>query len=123
MVGGPSIIFHCYHEVGKTKIRENELGVKAKLCENVVGYDANALYLWAIMQYMPTGAFTRRRESNEFKKESSIKMATEWLEWESESRGIPIRHQVNDTEKRIGHRRLPVDGFHGASQTVFQFHG
>ena len=30
---------------------------------------------------------------------------------------------MNNTEKRIGERRLPVDGFHGPSQTVFQFHG
>ncbi|CAH3160600.1 unnamed protein product [Porites lobata] len=53
----------------------------------------------------------------------SIKMATEWLEWKAEEMGLRIRHQMNDTEKRIGERRLPVDGFHGPSQTVFQFHG
>ncbi|XP_031574896.1 uncharacterized protein LOC116308572 [Actinia tenebrosa] len=126
MVGGPSIIFHRYHEKDKTKIREVEVktkGVKAKTCQKIVGYDADALYLSAIMKDMPTGAFMRRREETGFKKESSVKMATEWLEWEAETRGIHIRHQVNDTEKRIGARRLPVDGFHGPSQTVFQFHG
>ena len=53
MVGGPSIIFHRYHEKDK----------------KIVGYDANALYLWAIMQDMPTGSFTRRREETGFKKE------------------------------------------------------
>ena len=31
--GGPSIIFHRYHEAGKTKIREAEEGEAAKLCE------------------------------------------------------------------------------------------
>ena len=31
--GGPSIIFHRYHEAGKTKIREAEKGQAAKLCE------------------------------------------------------------------------------------------
>ena len=31
--GGPSIIFHWYHEAGKTKIREAEEGEAAKLCE------------------------------------------------------------------------------------------
>ena len=30
---------------------------------------------------------------------------------------------MNDTEKRIGERRIPVDGFHAPSQTVFQFRG
>ena len=126
MVGGPSIIFHRYHEAEKTTIREKEMekqGKEPKMCQKIVGYDANALYLWAIMQDMPTGAFTRRREESGFKRESSSKMATEWLEWEAQNRGIHIRHQMNDTEKRIGERRLPIDGFHGHSHTVFQFHG
>ena len=37
--------------------------------------------------------------------------------------GIYIRHQLNNTEKRIGGRKLPVDGFHAQTQTVYQFHG
>ena len=45
-------------------------------------------------------------------------MATEWLEWEAQNHRICIRHQMNDTEKRIDERRL-----HAPSQTVFQFHG
>ena len=56
--GGPSIIFHRYHEAGTTKIREAEKGQAAKLCKKIVGYDANALYLWALMQNMPTGSYT-----------------------------------------------------------------
>ena len=126
MVGGPSIIFHRYHEAGKTKIREHDMraqGRDPKVCQKIVGYDANALYLWAIMQDMPTGPFTRRRAETGFKVERSTKMAEKWLEWEAYQRGIRIRHQINDTEKRIGERRLPVDGFHGPTQTVFQFHG
>lgn len=35
--GGPSIIFHRYHEAGKTKIREVERGQTANLCEKIVG--------------------------------------------------------------------------------------
>ena len=49
-------------------------------------------------------------------------MATEWLEWEAKQRKIYIRHELKSTEKRIGDKRLPVDGFHGPTQTVFQFH-
>ena len=45
--GGPSIIFNRYQKVNKTLIRGN------KLCKNIIGFDANALYLWAIMQDMP----------------------------------------------------------------------
>jgi len=124
--GGPSIIFHRYHEAGKTKIREVELkdkGIEPKTCQKVLGYDANALYLGAIMQDMPTGSYTRRRSDTNFKPEHSRRMADEWIAWEAVQRGIKIRNQLNDTEKRIGARKLPVDGFHGPSQTVFQFHG
>ena len=126
MVGGPSIIFHRYHEAGKTKIREKEMKdheKEPKVCEKIIGYDANALYLWALMQEAPTGTFTRRREETNFNKESSVRMANEWLKWEAKQRNIQIRHRLNDTEKRIGDRQLPVDGFHSQSRTVFQFQG
>ena len=125
-VGGPSIIFNRYHEKDKTNDRNVEMRAKGrepKPCKKVVGYDANALYLWAIMQDMPTGQYTRRLESDNFNRQWSGKMAIEWLEWEAYERGIKIRHEYNNTEKRIGARRLPVDGFHAESQTVFQFHG
>ena len=56
IIGGPAIIFHRYHEKDVTKICGEET------CRSIVGYDAIALYLWALMQDMPTGWFTRRRE-------------------------------------------------------------
>ena len=121
--GGPSIIFHRYHEAGKTKIRETERGQAAKLCQKIVGYDANALYLWAVMQNMPTGSYTRRLAENEFKPKGSIKMAIEWLEWVAHKERIHIRHQLNNVEKRVGDRKLPVDGFNPETRTVYQFHG
>lgn len=124
--GGPSIIFNRQHEAGTTYIRDVEMrekGLQPKQCQKLVGYDANALYLWAIMQDMPCGSYTRRRAENNFKRENSRRMADEWIAWEQHQRDISIRHQLNNTEKRIGARRLPVDGFHADSQTVFQFHG
>ena len=48
IVGGPAIIFHRYHENDVTKTRGEET------CRSIVGYEANALYLWALMQDMPT---------------------------------------------------------------------
>ena len=57
--------------------------LEPKPCKKVVGYDANALHLWAIMQDMPTGQYTRRLESDNFKKQWSGKMAVEWLEWQA----------------------------------------
>ena len=88
-------------------------GRESNMCQKIVRYDANALYLWAIRQDMPTGSFTRRRGETGFKKESSSKMATEWLEWKVLEGGIFIRHQMNNTEKRIGERKIPVGDFHG----------
>ena len=63
-----------------------------KLFKIVVGYDANTLYLWAIMQDMPTGQYTQRLESYGFKRQWSGKVAVEWLEWQAYQRGVKIRH-------------------------------
>jgi len=60
---------------------------------------------------MPTGSYTRRMAENEFKPKGSIRMAIEWLEWMAHKEGIYIRNQLNSTEKRIGGRKLLVDGF------------
>ena len=106
IVGGPAIIFHRYHEKDITKIRGEET------CRSIVGYDANALYLWALMQDMPTGWYTRRGEERQFRPQQAQpfgQMAVQWLTWEAAKNGCAIRHQVNGREKRIG--KLPVDGW------------
>ena len=54
IVGGPSIIFNRYQEVGKTTIREG-----GKPTKSVLGLDANALYLWGIQQEMPSQDYER----------------------------------------------------------------
>ena len=71
VVGGPSLSFHRYHEKGVTTLRQNEYGEAARPCRSIVGYDANALYLWSLMQDMPMGWYTRRREDNYFRPESA----------------------------------------------------
>ena len=119
IVGGPAIIFHRYHEKNVTRIRGG-----SELCRKVVGYDANALYLWAIMQDMPTGWYTRRREENKFRPQQAQpygQMAIQWLTRESDRTGCTIRHQGNGREKRIG--KLPVDGWCAETRTAYQFHG
>ena len=65
VVGGPSLVFTRYHEVGKTRIRSHQYtipregevitGAHAKLCQNILGYDANALYLSTMLREMPCG--------------------------------------------------------------------
>ena len=119
IVGGPAIIFHRYHEKDVTKIRGG-----GETCRSIVGYDANALYLWAIMQDMPTGWYTRRREENKFRPQQAQpygQMAIQWLTRESDRTGCTIRHQGNGREKRIG--KLPVDGWCAETHTAYQFHG
>ena len=118
IVGGPAIIFHRYHAKDVTKIRGGET------CRTVVGYDANALYLWALMQDMPCGWYTRRREEKQFHPQQAQpygQMAVQWLTRESERTGFSIRHQANGREKRIGN--LPVDGWCAQTRTAYQFHG
>ena len=126
MVGGPSIIFHRYHEAWRTKIREHYFGNLAKPCQSIIGYDANALYLWCLMQDMPTGFYVRRKACNQFKPYYVDKwgqMALQWLEWEAYQGNVHIRHKYNGKEKRIGRRNLSVDGWCSTTNTVYQFHG
>ena len=118
IVGGPAIIFHRYHENDITKIRGEET------CRSIVGYDANAQYLWALMQDMPTGWYTRHREERQFRPQRAQpfgQMAVQWLTWETAKNGCAIRHQVNGREKRIC--KLPVDGWCPETRTAYQFHG
>ena len=118
IVGGPAIIFHRYHEKDVTKIRGG-----GETCRSIVGYDANALYLWALMQDMPTGWYVRRRAENGFHPQQAQpygQMAIQWLTRESDRTGCTIRHQANGREKRIG--KLPVDGWCAETRTAYQFH-
>ena len=118
IVGGPAIIFHRYHEKNVTKIRAGET------CRSVVGYDANALYLWVLMQDMPCGWYTRRREEKRFQPQQAQpygQMAAQWLTSVSYTTGRTIRHQSNGREKRVG--KLLVDGWCAETRTAYQFHG
>ena len=51
IIGGPGIIFNRYKESGETFIRNNP----DKSCQKIIGYDANALYYWAIGKDFPAG--------------------------------------------------------------------
>ena len=56
VVGGPSLVFTRYHEVGKTRIRSHQVMRETpRLCQNILGYDANALYLSTMLREMPCG--------------------------------------------------------------------
>ena len=115
---GPAITFHLYHEKDITTIRGKET------CRSIVEYDANALYLWALMDDMPTGWYTRRREEKQFRMQHPHafgQIAVEWLTWESAKTGFAIHHPVNGSEKRIG--KPPVDGWCAKTRAAYKFHG
>ena len=118
-------MFHRYHEKDKTFIRPTEY-TDPKPCQLIYGVDANALYLWSIMQKMPTGHFVRRKKEDGFKRQAPRRyecMAINWLEWEAKNTEQHIRHQGNDSEKLIGMKRLPVYGFCRDTNTVYEFQG
>ena len=120
MVGGPAIIFKRYAEATKTAIRNNP----HKLCQNIIGYDANALYLWALSQPMPVGLYTHWQYAGpKLQPTYPWKEADEWLAWASHQRGTTLRSRMNEGEKRLGDRQLPVDGFDPASNTPYQYMG
>ncbi|EGZ08941.1 hypothetical protein PHYSODRAFT_339348 [Phytophthora sojae] len=52
IAGGPSIIFNRYAKRNEIKIRGG------RICKKIIGYDANALYLWALGNEMPCGRLT-----------------------------------------------------------------
>jgi len=53
VVGGPSLVFTWYHKVGVTKIRSYQKRAKPRLCQRILGCDANALYLSTMLEEMP----------------------------------------------------------------------
>ena len=120
MVGGPAIIFKRYAEASKTCIRNDP----EKMCQKVVGYDANALYLWALAQPMPVGLYTHWQYAGpKLQPTYPWKEADEWLAWASHQHQTTLRTRLNETEKRLGDRQLPVDGFDPASNTPYQYMG
>ena len=54
VVGGPSLVFTRLHEVDVTGIRSHQIA-EPRLCKNILGYDANALYLSTMLREMPCG--------------------------------------------------------------------
>jgi hypothetical protein len=81
VVGGPSIVFHRYHEASKTQIKRAklngntwQLGEGGNVVRQIVGYDANALYLWCMAQDMPCGKLQMFAVGEEKEKQENILM-------------------------------------------------
>jgi hypothetical protein len=118
IVGGPSIIFHRYHEKDQTFIRGN----RDKSVQGIKGYDANALYLWALMQKMPSDFPIIRKQEDGFKPRFVNyygKQSREWLAWVSHTNKVHLRTQFNGREKSLGDRYIRVDGWDMGSRTAY----
>ena len=125
IVGGPSIVFSRYHKKDMTKLRPST-EPSPKICQQITGFDANALYLATFMEEMPTGSPIRRKSETGFKPQFADtygRKAFGWLEYTAKTEGIKIHHKFNDTEFRVGRYGLPVDGYCAETGTVYQFHG
>ena len=80
VVGGPSLVFTRYHEVGVTKIRSHQI-TEPRLCKNIVGYDANALYLSTMLRDMPCGDGRVVHYNNKFSTKGMSKKQNE-ITWQ-----------------------------------------
>ena len=119
IVGGPSIIFTRDAEVGRTYIRDDP----NRPCANIVGYDANALYLDCIDKAMPCGGYVRRA-APDFKPDSRLNCEDmfNWMDYIMETEGVHILHARNHiSEVRIG--PYLVDGYDPNTRTVYEFNG
>ena len=119
IVGGPSIIFTRDAEVGRTFVRNDP----TRPCTNIVGYDANALYLDCIDKAMPCGGYVRRY-APDFKPDSRLSCEDmfHWMDYLMESEGVHILHGRNHIgEIRIG--PYLVDGYDPSTRTVYEYNG
>ena len=115
--GGPSIVMSRHQERDVTKIRGD------KTTQKVVGYDANGLYAWCLLQDMPIGNFRVRRKENNFQLDVEPKWmnAKEWLDWKSHESGMKIESAYNGKEHSVLTYKL--DGFCRDTNTILEFHG
>ena len=88
-----------------------------------MGYDANALYLWAIGQNFPAGYPLIRHQEKYFVHEfpQFSGGCPDWIDWLIHERNIEIQSAFHGGEKKIG--AYKVDSFCQKLDTVFEFYG
>ena len=107
IVGGPSIVYHRYHEKGLTKINRvhyNEeekewfYNTEGKSVDRIVGFDANALYLYCLGQEMLCG----KLEWIPTKEEYKIEYANETKDLSEEERQkYKNERQLDEKSKKL----------------------
>ena len=119
VVGGPSIIFTWEAEVRRTFIRNDP----SFPCRNIVGYDANALYLDCMDKDQPCGGYVRRA-APDFRPDTRLQHEEmyHWMEYVMKTEQVNIKHARNYIcEVRIG--PYLVDGYEPVSRTIYEYHG
>ena len=118
IVGGPSIIFHREHGAGQTLL----YGKDGNVCVIIVGYDANALYLWSLDQNMPCGGYVRRF-GPDFAPVHRLyrRDMYDWMDYMALTTKRRIWHGRNHGEVKMGKYKL--DGFCRETFTAYEFDG
>ena len=119
IVEGLSIIFTRDTEVGCTFIQNNP----KRPCANIVGYDANVLYLDCFDKAMPCGGYVQRM-GPDFELDSCLSSEDmfNWMDYLMETENFHILHAHNHiSEVRIG--PYLVDSYDPITRTVYEFNG
>ena len=119
VVGGPSIVFTRFAEAGTTFINQDQ----TKPCQNIAGWDANALYLYVIGQPQPCGGYVRRH-APDFKADSRLIQEDmfHWMDYTIKTENVNILHSRNNVhEIRIG--SYYVDGYDPQNRVIYEFNG
>ena len=117
VIGGPSVIFSRLSECGKTYIKPHKYP-DPKICKNILGLDANALYLYCIGSQMPSGLFKHRvldkKNTNQLKTRSKArfyKMEVKWLMCMEKELGVPLITSLSaGSQQRVMTMGLDVNG-------------
>lgn len=81
--------------------RENKTCIRGsgdKVVQCIKGMDANGLYLYALMQHMPSDITTIRKAEKDFKVERQSLCTVhnrQWLSWVSHSKAIHLQRLRN----------------------------
>ena len=113
ITGGLSIVFTRLAIAGETKIRSHEIEDSEPVTQ-VLGLDANSLYLHAIAQNSPTGYFCCYKEEENYRPDSCPKFglqAYQSLSYVSHTDEKFIQSRYIMGERRVSTPSLPVDGF------------
>ena len=120
----PSIVFQRCQVKGITPIR----GIIENTVESVVGYDANALYLWCAARSMLTGrpcVYRHNLESGQLELAYEPDISGKQNAWLAElvCKFSDLRYAIKNSEQHIGPKKLKVDRYCPKTNTAFEFDG